>query len=90
LISTVHEGSPADKGGLMREDVVVRFGGAKVTDFNSLTALISERDAGDEVEVEVLRRTLDDQGNQVLRNVTLKVTLAPWQLDLAVRNGPRP
>jgi len=90
LISTVHEGSPADKGGLMREDVVVRFGDAKVTDFNSLTALISERDAGDEVEVEVLRRTLDDQGNQVLRNVTLKVTLAPWQLDLAVRNGPRP
>jgi hypothetical protein len=89
LISTVHAGSPAEKAGLAQNDVIVRFGDGKVASFDSLTALISLREAGEEVEIEVLRQTLDDDGSPVLRTVAKKVTLGPWQFDLAVRNGRR-
>src|SRR5262249_10348851 len=89
LISTVRSGSPADKAGLLREDVVVRFGDDNVVDFKNLTDLISRRDAGDTVEVEVIRRDKDGD-KQALRHVTTMVTLAPWNLDVAVGNVGRP
>lgn len=89
-ISTVHDGSPADKGGILREDMVVRFGDAKVVTFDDLTAEISRRDVGDEVEIEVARQFFDEQGNPSQKNISTKVTLAPWEMDLAVRNNPRP
>jgi hypothetical protein len=89
LISTVVSGSPADKAGLLPNDVVVRFGTAKVVDFNALTDLISQRDAGDKVELEVIRRDKDgDKSTE--RFVTSMVTLAPWDVDIAVRNVGRP
>jgi hypothetical protein len=84
-ISIVHPGSPAEKAGLMQNDVIVRFGEDKVTSFGSLTDLISRCNAEDEVEVEVARGTID----QEFRKTTVKVKLAPWELDPAVRNGRR-
>ena len=89
LISTVHAGSPAEKAGLMPEDVVVRFGTAKVTTFDSLQDLIAQKSIGEEVEVEVVRRGFDDQMNQVVRNIVTKVKFVPWDVGLAVRNLPR-
>ena len=38
IISTVHVGSPAEKAGLLRDDVLLRLGDAKVNNFASLTA----------------------------------------------------
>jgi membrane-associated protease RseP (regulator of RpoE activity) len=90
LISTVHENSPAQKAGLERDDRLVRFGKEKIADFDALTALISELDAGDEVEIEVERQAIDNEGKMVVRSVVTKVTLGPWELELAVQNGPRP
>jgi len=88
-ISTIHDGSPAAKAGLMRDDVIIRFGEEAVGNFNSLSELISARDAGEEVEIEVVRGSFGDQGLPVPRRVTTKVTLAPWELDPAVRNSRR-
>jgi hypothetical protein len=90
LISTVHENSPAERAGLERDDQLLRFGNAKVIDFDSLTAEISKRDSGEEVEIEVQRQVLDDEGKIVLRSVVTKVKLGPWEQDLAVQNGMRP
>jgi hypothetical protein len=90
VIERVHGGSPAEKGGLARDDVIVRFGDARVTNFEGLTALIAEREVGEEVEMELRRRAHDEQGNQVERRVVTKVKLVPWELELAVNNGPRP
>jgi len=89
LISTIHKGSPADKAGLLEEDTIVRFGGSAVTDFNSLMELISARDADEEVDVDVARRMIDDQGNLSLRTISTKVKLAPWDIEAAVRNPRR-
>ena len=90
ILSTVHNDSPAARAGLEYDDRLVRFGDTKVTDFESLTAEISQRDVGNEVEVEVQRKTLDDQGNTVFRTVVTQVKLGPWDLKAAVENGMRP
>lgn len=89
LISTVHAGSPADQGGLLRDDVIVRFGGERVTNFSSLTQLISQREVGEQVEIEVVRRVVDADGLPALRSIKTQVQLAPWELELAVRNARR-
>jgi hypothetical protein len=90
LISTVHENSPAERAGLERDDQLIRFGDVKVIDFESLTAQISQRDNGEEVEIEVQRQVLNDEGKIVLRSIVTKVKLGPWEQDLAVQNGMRP
>jgi PDZ domain len=87
-ISTLHDDSPAAKAGLLRDDVIVRFGNEAVGNFSSLTELISQCDAGDEVEIEVSRPVLDD-GAPPARNIIAKVKLAPWEVEPAVRNARR-
>jgi hypothetical protein len=84
-ISAILSDGPADKAGLLREDVVDRFGNAKVVDFNHLTDLVSQRDAGDMVELQVIRRDKDGAKNTE-RLVTSMVTLARWDVDVAVHS----
>ena len=88
-IRTVHADSPAAKGGLIPGDILVRFAGKDVKNFDALTDLIRKCEIGDEVEVEVARQILDDQGQSTLRSVTAKLTFSPWDLESAVRNRPR-
>jgi hypothetical protein len=90
VLSTVHDNSPAAKAGLAHDDVLVRFGQEKVTDFESLTAQIAKLDSGDEVEVEVRRDVEDEQGNFRTKNIVTKVKLGPWPVEAAVQNGWRP
>jgi hypothetical protein len=87
-IRTVHRGSPAEKAGIMPEDLIVRFGGAEVRSFSGLTDLIAPREFGEEVEIELARRVLDDPGNPI-RIVKTKVTLAAWEVETAVQNVRR-
>jgi S1-C subfamily serine protease len=88
LLSTVHVGSPAEKAGLVPDDTLLRFGDSKVTDFKALTALISELNVGDTVEVEVERQVEDAAGDVRKKNVVTKVTFGPWPVEVAVRNAP--
>ena len=88
-ISTVHAGSPAAKGGLLRDDTIVRFGGHDVKTFEMLTDLIRKCNVGDQIEIQVLRPILDDQNNLTHKKVSANLTLAPWELEPAVRNARR-
>jgi PDZ domain len=88
-IRTVHADSPAAKGGLVPGDILVRFAGQPVKNFDALTDLIRKCDIGDEVEVGVARQLLDDQGQSTLRSVTAKLKFSPWDVESAVRNGRR-
>ena len=90
VISTVHMESPAGKAGLMRDDILIRFGDTKVDTFETLTGMISKLDAGDEIEIEVQRQIEDERGAIRTKNVVVKATLAPWPLKAAVENGARP
>jgi hypothetical protein len=85
LLSTVHTNSPAAKGGLQVDDVLVRFGETKVADFDALTAQISQLSPGDKVEIEVRRVVEEPEGNLRQKNIVAEVKLEPWPLDMAVQ-----
>ena len=56
LVSQVTPESPADRGGLERGDVIVRFDGQQVEEMVSLPSLVATTPIGKQVEVEVLRK----------------------------------
>jgi hypothetical protein len=62
----VRAGSPAQKAGLQRGDVLVSFGGASIANLQDFTFQLRSRKAGDVVQVTVLR-----DGREVTANVTL-------------------
>ncbi len=55
MINKPEEGSGAEKAGLRDGDVIMRYRGHEVTDFESLRDLIQHDSAGDKVEIECLR-----------------------------------
>lgn len=54
-VAEVVPGSPAEKAGLKKDDVIVEFDGKKVTDFESLREAIQARKIGDDVGFKVKR-----------------------------------
>jgi serine protease Do len=56
LIGEVTEGSPADKGGLKRGDVIINFSGKKVQEMNNLPPMVAQTTIGEEVEIVVIRK----------------------------------
>jgi hypothetical protein len=88
MLTTVHVGSPAEKAGLMPDDMLQTFHGSKVSDFKTLTALISELNVGDTVDVEVQRQVEDAGGDVRMKTIVAKVTFGPWPVEVAVRNAP--
>ncbi len=55
LINNVFEGSPAEKAGFLRGDVVISFNGEKVETVRKLQRLVATYEVGKKAEVEVLR-----------------------------------
>ena len=68
-VSHVQSGSSADRAGMRINDIIVRYGGKKVSGFKDLTKLISEHKVGDRTAVVVLRNN---------RNIKLQVLLGEW------------
>jgi len=56
LIGEVAEGSPAEKGGLNRGDVIVSFAGKKVKEMSSLPPMVAATPVGKKVELIVIRK----------------------------------
>lgn len=54
-LSGVRAGSPAEKGGLKADDIIVEFGGAAVTDLQSYSDALYSHKPGDVVKVVFLR-----------------------------------
>ncbi len=66
LVAEVVEGSPAEKAGLMRGDVIIKFSGNKVDEPTKLRNIVANTLPGNVVELEVIRDS---------RDVTLWVTI---------------
>jgi len=52
----VTPGSPADKAGLMENDIILEFDGQKIDEENSLRSLIAKKAVGDKVKLKVLHK----------------------------------
>jgi len=63
----VRPGSPAEKAGLKRGDVMISFGGAEIANVQDFTFQLRSRKPGDVVKVVVLR-----EGKEVAADVTLE------------------
>ncbi|HOK07500.1 MAG TPA: DegQ family serine endoprotease [Syntrophales bacterium] len=55
LVGDVNEGSPADKAGIQRGDVIVRYDGKEVRDVTALKNMVAATKPGQEVEIEYRR-----------------------------------
>jgi serine protease Do len=67
-VERVDKNSPAEKAGVVAEDIITSFDGKMIVGLDPLVELISKKRAGDEVEVELLRDG---------KPMTVKVKLAP-------------
>jgi serine protease Do len=56
LVADVTEGGPADKAGIERGDVIVRFDGVEVEEMNDLPYLVASTPVGKQVTVEAIRK----------------------------------
>ncbi|MEK7554480.1 MAG: trypsin-like peptidase domain-containing protein [Patescibacteria group bacterium] len=62
----VIQNSPAEKAGVLAEDIIVELGGEKISPERSLASIIAGRRVGETVPVKVLRK-----GKELTREVTL-------------------
>ena len=56
LVGEVTKGSPADKGGLKRGDVIISFDRKKIKAMNILPSIVAETTVGKKVEIIVIRK----------------------------------
>ena len=70
LIASVEKDSPAEKGGLKANDIIVSIGGKVITSASDATSEIQNYNVGDEVEIGIIRDN---------RTYTKKVTLAEYK-----------
>jgi serine protease Do len=55
LVSDVAKGSPAEKAGILRGDIIVEFNGKNVKDVASLRNMVSQSKVGSDVSLKILR-----------------------------------
>jgi hypothetical protein len=90
LVTTVVPGSAAEKAGLQAGDVITKFEGEAVEDFNGLTKLISTKGGGEAVAIEFQRQV--QVGEKVEKQTLVKkATLDQWksmpQLNVDLNGG---
>jgi hypothetical protein len=66
LLGGVTAGSPAEKAGLQKGDVLIRMGGAEVANLQGMTDVLGQHKPGDTVEVVVLRGGAEQKFTVVL------------------------
>ena len=67
LVSAVTPGSPAEKAGIKKDDIITQINGDEVDQENSLYSLLSKHQVGEKVKLNVLR----DRTNRQMIEVTL-------------------
>jgi serine protease Do len=73
LVGDVIEGSPAEKAGLQRGDIIVEFAGRKIEEPNQLRNMVANTEPGQTVEMKIMRGTVRD---------ILKVTIQDLPADM--------
>ncbi len=75
VVTEVQDGSPADKGGLKEEDIIIEFNGQKIRNRFDLSSKVANTEPGTTVKIKVLRDG---------KEKTLKVKLGEYPEEEAV------
>jgi serine protease Do len=78
LISGIEKGSPAEKAGLRRSDLIVEFSGKKVTDAASIRNMVSATSPGTKADIKIIREGKAE---------TLSVTLGEYKEKKVVKKS---
>ena len=71
LVAEVLKGTPAEKGGIKRGDIIRKFDGKVVKDYNDLPFIVAQTPPGKKVKVEILR-----QKRNKWKKITLKLKIS--------------
>ena len=55
VVSSVAEGSPAEKAGIERGDIITEFNGVKISEYTVLNDALYDCESGDKVDVTIYR-----------------------------------
>jgi serine protease Do len=80
LVNDVIPGSPADKGGLKKNDIILRFNNNKIDDFGNLKSKLAETQIGKRIKLSVER-------NREQHNIIVLIEAHPNEL--AAQNAPK-
>jgi hypothetical protein len=87
IIQLVQPDSPAAKGGLKADDIIVAVDGVPVTGSPHLVELVSARDANEAIHLDVQRRVITEENELKLENLKLNITLGEWDVKLSIQNN---
>jgi serine protease Do len=74
IVSDVYKGSPAEKSGIKRGDVITYIGGKKITQAESLRTIIAQTKAGEKIELKIIRSR---------KPISVTVTIEEYPEDLS-------
>ena len=81
LVSSVEKGSPADRGGMLPGDVILKFEGKNVPSANELPRMVGNTKPGSKVKLGVWR-------NNAMKDLT--ITLGEWKSDnISAKTAPQ-
>ena len=66
LVSSVAEGSPSDKAGILPGDIILEFKGTLINKMQELPLIVAQTDVGETVEVKVWRNN-----KELIKKITL-------------------
>lgn len=73
LVSDVAKGSPAEKAGILRGDIILEFNGREVKDVSSLRNLVAQSRVGTKITMKVLRSGKEYMVNLVIAEMPKEV-----------------
>lgn len=81
LVSDVAKGSPAEKAGILRGDIILEFNGREVKDVSSLRNMVAQSKVGSDVSIKVLRSGKEYNAKLVIAELPREVAeVAPNQM----------
>jgi serine protease Do len=81
LVSEVHPGSPAEKAGVKREDIIIEYNGTPIHEMNELPRLVAATPPGTKATIKVLRNG---------KEVTLPITVTELKEDSFGKEASEP
>ncbi len=77
LVGDISKGSPAEKAGIMRGDVILEFNGKDITSVGSLRNMVAQSKVGSQVKLKLLRNGKENEVTAVIAELPKEAAMAP-------------